>query len=142
MLASTVLMLALAMQPPTVESQPPEPAPQTQAAPPDDQEHKAKEPPTPEHTGIRALFANLGEDITKLPAKQNLYLAATGGALALGAHPFDQSVNEYFVAHYEGANDAFFLGKYLGDTPEQVAMSLGTYAVGRIFKQPKTAHLG
>ena len=39
-------------------------------------------------------------------------------------------------------NAAFAPGKYLGDTPEQVALSLGTYAFGRIFDQPKTSHLG
>lgn len=33
-------------------------------------------------------------------------------------------------------------GKYIGDTPAQIAFSIGTYAVGRIFDQPKTAHLG
>jgi hypothetical protein len=36
----------------------------------------------------------------------------------------------------------FAPGKYLGDTPEQVALSLGTYAFGRWRDQPKVAHLG
>ena len=40
------------------------------AAPPEPQEQKAdqKETPTPEHTGIHALFGDLGEDIKHLPA--------------------------------------------------------------------------
>src|SRR5438093_583564 len=54
---------------------------------PAEQKAEAKEPPTPEHTGIRALFANLIEDIKHLPAKQNLYLAGLGGGLAGAAHP-------------------------------------------------------
>src|SRR5579864_5172724 len=41
-------------------------------------EQPAAAPPTPEHTGIRALFYNVVEDITKLPALQNAYIAAIG----------------------------------------------------------------
>jgi len=48
-----------------------------------------KEPPTPPHTGIRALFGNLLEDIKHLPAMQNLYVSGGGGVLALAAHPVD-----------------------------------------------------
>src|ERR1051326_2328722 len=146
MLATALLPLALAIQIPT--AQPPEPpAPQQQqsnaATAADDQEHKAKEPPTPEHTGIRALFGNLGEDVAKLPSMQNLYLAAIGGGLAAAVHPADQTFNAHLQAPYSAAvNNAFPPGKYLGDTPEQVVLSLSTYAVGRMFDQPKTAQPG
>lgn len=114
------------------------------AAPADPQEQKAeaKEPPTPEHTGIRALFSNLGEDIKHLPAKQNLYIAAIGGALAAAAHPVDQSFNAKLLNHYDAVNTFFLPGKYLGGTPVQVALSVGTYAAGRLRHQPKVAHLG
>ena len=135
-LISMVLALSL-MQ---VE-QPQKPA---EPKPPDPQEQKAeaKEPPTPPHTGIRALFHNLVEDYQHLPSKQNLYLAAIGGGLALAAHPGDQSFNARLNSHYTAVNRAFTPAKYFADTPEQVALSLGTYAFGRIFQQPKTAHLG
>jgi hypothetical protein len=36
----------------------------------------------------------------------------------------------------------FAPGKYIGDTPEQVALSIGTYAFGRWRGQPKVAHVG
>jgi len=108
----------------------------------DEQKAEAKEPPTPPHTGIRALFANLIEDVKHLPAKQNLYLAGIGGALAGAAHPVDQTFNARLRSHYDTVNAAFAPGKYFGNTPEQVALSLGTYAYGRIFKQPRTSHLG
>ena len=117
----------------------PQAAPVTQ---PPDQKADAKEPPTPRHTGIRALFANLGEDVKHLPAMQNVYLAAVGGTLAAAAHPADQTVNARLISHYDVVNTAFAPGKYIGNTPEQVALSLGTYAFGRIFDEPKTAHLG
>ena len=109
---------------------------------PQEQKADAKEPPTPAHTGIKALFGNLGEDLQHLPSWQNLEIAGVGGALALGVHPFDQTFNSTTLSHSD-AFDAFFAaGKYIGNTPEQVAFSIGTYAVGRWKDQPKVAHLG
>lgn len=133
---------ALQAQEPALHTQ--DPAPQAQAKPhdPNDQQAEAKKPPTPEHTGIRALFANLGEDVKNLPSVQNLYLAGIGGGLAAVAHPVDRRFNARLQSHYDGVNTAFAPGKYLGNTPEQVALSLGTYAYGRLFDAPKVAHLG
>jgi hypothetical protein len=116
------------------------PAGQDHAEKPDTSD--VKKPPTPPHTGIRALVGNLGEDIQHLPAMQNLYLAGVGGGLAAGAHPFDQTFNVRLRSHYDTLNKAFAAGKYFGNTPEQVALSLGTYAYGRLFDQPKVSHLG
>jgi hypothetical protein len=96
-------------------------------------------PPPPPHTGIRALFHNVVEDITKLPAMQNVYIAAVGGGLALAAHPADPTFNARLGGHW----DTFFApGKYIGGTAEQVAMSLGTFAYGRLTDEPKVSHLG
>src|SRR5712691_9283755 len=106
---------------------------------PKDQKADEKKPPTPPHTGIRALVANLGQDLKHLPAMQNLYLAGIGGGLAAAAHPADQSFNVRLRSHYDTVNKAFAAGKYFGDTPEQVALSLGTYAFGRIFDRPKVS---
>jgi membrane-associated phospholipid phosphatase len=114
----------------------------TQAPAGSDAPAEAKEPPTPPHTGLAALGRGVIGDIKHLPAKQNLYLALTGGALAAAAHPVDQSFNAHLRSHYDAVNTAFAPGKYLGDTPEQVGLSLGTYAFGRIFHQPKVSHLG
>jgi hypothetical protein len=135
MFAPTLLLaLALCDQSPVQDEQ----------KPPDPQQQKAevKKPPTPPHTGIRALTENLVEDVKKLPAKQNLYLALIGGGLAAAAHPADQSINTSFVSHYDSVNKVFAAGKYIGNTPEQVALSLGTYAFGRVFDQPRVSHLG
>lgn len=41
-----------------------------------------KKPPTPPHTGVRALLRGLKEDVTHIPTRQNLYLAGIGGGLA------------------------------------------------------------
>jgi PAP2 superfamily len=122
MLTVPVLVISLALQAPAA------------VAPP--------EPPTPAHTGIRALFGNLVEDFRHLPATQNAYIAAGGGAAALAVHPADQRVNQSMVDHYADWNTFFAPGKYIGDTPEQIAGAIATYAYGRIFHQPKVSHLG
>ena len=109
---------------------------------PKDQQAEAKEPPTPAHTGLRALFGNLIEDVKHLPATQNLYLVAIGGGLAAAAHPADQAFNARLQSPSAAVSAAFAPGKYVGDTPEQVALSLGIYAYGRFFDAPRVAHLG
>jgi len=116
------------------------PEPKAQGSP--EQKAEAKEPPTPAHTGIHALFGDLVEDVKHLPAMQNVYIAAIGGGLAVAAHPADRTLNAKLISHSDAVNTAFAPAKYLGDTAEQVALSLGTYAVGRIFNQPKTSHIG
>ena len=99
-------------------------------------------PPTPTHTGVHALLDGLRLDIAHLPSKPNLYLVVLGGGLAAGLHPFDQTFNVRLRSHYDGVNDVFAPAKYLGDTPEQVALSVGVYVFGRIFDEPKASHLG
>ena len=101
-----------------------------------------KEPPTPPHTGVRALFRGLVEDARHLPAKENAYLALLGGGLALGAHQVDTTFNIRLRSHYTAVNTAFAPGKYFGGTPVQVALSVGSYAYGRATKSPKVSHLG
>ena len=147
-----LLTLQLAGTSAAVEIDAPDQAPpqtQAQAAQPEaqqkadaDQPAEAKEPPTPPRTGIHALFGNFVEDVQHLPAMQNVYLAAIAGGLAAAAHPADQTFNARLRSHYDAVNTAFAPGKYVGDTPEQVALSLATYAFGRVFDRPKVSHLG
>ena len=98
--------------------------------------------PEVEHTGVRTLLRDLKGDIKNLPSTTNLYFALGGGALALGVHPFDVTVNERLINHYDTVNTIFAAGKYYGDTPEQAALSFGAYAMGRLFDMPRVAHLG
>jgi len=125
---------------PQMQAQAAQPEAQQKADP--DQPAEAKEPPTPPRTGIHALFGNFVEDVQHLPAMQNVYIAAVAGGLAAAAHPADQTFNARLRSHYDAVNTAFAPGKYLGDTPEQVALSLATYAFGRAFDRPKVSHLG
>ena len=105
-------------------------------------EADAKKPATPPHTGILALLDGLRLDITHLPSTQNLYIALAGGGAALAVHPLDQNFNVHFESHAHLINAIYAPAKYYGDTPEQVALSIGTYAFGRIFDEPKVSHLG
>jgi membrane-associated phospholipid phosphatase len=113
-----------------------------EAAETQEQKADAKEPPTPEHTGIRALFGNLGEDLKHLPSWPNVYIAAVGGGLALAVHPWDKEFNAHLQSGGDATDDFFAAGKYIGSTEVQIAFSVGTYAVGRWRDQPKVAHLG
>lgn len=137
LLVTTLLALALSGAPQQTQPQPPPPA-----ADPQEQKAEAKEPPTPAHTGVRALFGDLVADLKHLPSRRNFAILALGGGLAAAAHPLDQTFNTRLRSHYDGVNTAFAAGKYLGNTLEQVALSLGTYAYGRIRHQPKVSHLG
>jgi hypothetical protein len=101
-----------------------------------------REPPTPPHTGIRALTSGLLEDVRHLPSLPNAYLAMLGGGLAIGAHPLDGSVNARLRGHQSAATPIFAPGKYVGQTPVQVGAALGVYVVGRLDHKPKASHLG
>src|SRR5262249_20962551 len=54
----------------------------------------APAPPTPEHTGIKAMFRALGTDIRHLPSKENLFWAGVGGGTAAAVHPLDSTANQ------------------------------------------------
>jgi len=77
-----------------------------------------------------------------LPSTENLYIALGGGAAALAAHQVDGTLNVHFSSHYTLVNDLYAPAKYTGDTPEQVGISIATYAFGRIFDHPKVSHIG
>jgi membrane-associated phospholipid phosphatase len=99
-------------------------------------------PPTPPHTGSHAILRGLRDDIKHLPSTNNLLIAVIGGGLALGAHPFDQRVNARAIGQSDLANKIFAAGKFYGNTPEQIGLSLGTWALGRVMDKPKISHLG
>jgi PAP2 superfamily len=122
------------------------PAPQTSAQQSGkaggDDTADAKEPPTPPHTGLRALGTGLVEDFRHLPSVENAYIMLVGSSLALAAHQVDGSFNVHLRSHYDAVNAVFAPGKYVGNTPEQIAISLGTYAYGRVMDAPKVSHVG
>jgi hypothetical protein len=81
-------------------------------------------------------------DIKNLPSRPNAYIAAIGGGAAAAVHPWDRTFNVRLRSHYDVVDDVFAPAKYYGNTPDQLALSIGTYAYGRIFDKPKVSHLG
>ena len=98
-------------------------------------------PPTPRHTGIKALATHLVTNFKYLPSMENLYWAGAGGGLALAVHPFDDNVNEYLVGN-DTAEKIFKPGEILGELGTLLGSASVVYAVGRIKDQPKVSHLG
>jgi hypothetical protein len=98
-------------------------------------------PPTPRHTGIKAMLRGLVTDAEHLPSKENLFWSGLGGGLALAVHPADDNLNQSLV----GSNfaDKFFKpGEVLGELPTLLSTAVAVYAVGRIKDQPKVSHVG
>jgi membrane-associated phospholipid phosphatase len=98
-------------------------------------------PPTPRHTGIKALATHLVTNFKYLPSKENLLWAGAGGGLALAVHPFDDNVNEALVGN-DTAEKIFKPGEILGELGTLLGSASVVYAVGRIKDQPKVSHLG
>jgi membrane-associated phospholipid phosphatase len=156
-IAALALMSSLAAEPPAVEAtlsqssivdatpqspqspdqDPPQPAPAGSDVPAEE-----KKPPTPPHTGIKALVSGVVGDARHLPSKENALIALGGAGLALAAHQVDPTFNQHLNSHYTLVNGAYAPAKYFGGTPIQTALALGTYATGRLVDAPKVSHLG
>jgi len=98
-------------------------------------------PPTPRHTGIKAMVTGLVDDFKDLPSKENAIWAGVGGGLALAVHPADDHVNETLVGS-DFANDFFKVGKYMGALYTLLPTAVVVYTLGRVNDQPKVSHLG
>src|SRR5262245_36570462 len=114
-------------------------------APYDADSHFAQQPagppPTPRHTGIKAMTTHLVTNFKYLPSRENLFWAGAGGGFALAAHPFDDNVNEALVGS-DTAVKIFKPGAILGQLPTLLGSASVIYAMGRINDQPKVSHLG
>jgi membrane-associated phospholipid phosphatase len=98
-------------------------------------------PPTPAHTGVRAMLKGLIGDFGALPSKENLFIAAVGGAAALAVHPADDNVNAHLVGK-GWAKHVFTPGKTIGSAAVLLPASATVYIAGRWSDQPKLSHLG
>lgn len=98
-------------------------------------------PPTPEHTGVKAMLREIVVDVTNLPSKQNLFWLAVGGGAAAGAHQFDTSVNSDLVGP-TWAHRAFVPGAYLGQSYTLLTAAGIVYVTGRAKDLPRVSHMG
>ena len=97
-------------------------------------------PPTPRHTGIKALVKGLVIDFKYLPARENLMWAGIGGGLALAVHPADDNVNRALVGS-DFADKFFKAGEVLGELPTLLSSASVVYAVGRLTDKPRVSHV-
>jgi hypothetical protein len=97
--------------------------------------------PTPIHTGFKAMFKELGEDVKYIPSRENAMWAGIGGVFALAAHPVDKSVNHAMV-NSDFAHAFFKPGAIMGETYTLLSTSVIVYAVGRTKDEPKVSHVG
>jgi membrane-associated phospholipid phosphatase len=98
-------------------------------------------PPTPRHTGIKAMVKGLGEDVTHLPSLQNLFIFGVGGGLALASHPFDDNVQRK-VSVSDTAETVFRAGQVTGRLYTLLGTAAAIYTFGRVKDEPKVSHLG
>jgi PAP2 superfamily len=98
-------------------------------------------PPTPRHTGLKAMAKGFVIDFKYLPSRENALWAGVGGGLALGVHPVDGDVNRGLVGS-DAATGFFKAGEVLGDLPTLMGSAVVVYAVGRLTDEPKVSHVG
>ena len=105
------------------------------------EQQPAGPPPTPRHTGIKAMAEHVVTNFKYLPSTENLLWAGAGGGLALAAHPFDDNVNQALVGN-TAAENFFKPGAVLGELYTLLPAAATVYALGRIKDEPKVSHLG
>lgn len=98
-------------------------------------------PPTPRHTGVRALVKDLGRDVTHLPSRENLFWVAVGSGMALAVHPIDDNINHSLVGS-RTADRIFKPGEILGELGTLLGSATAVYAVGRMTDEPRVSHVG
>lgn len=98
-------------------------------------------PPTPEHTGVKAMLRSIVTDLSNLPSRQNLFLAAVGGGVAAAVHPLDNTVNDDLVGP-TWTHRVFVPGAYLGQSYTLLAAGITVYATGRVKGLPRVSHMG
>jgi membrane-associated phospholipid phosphatase len=98
-------------------------------------------PPTPRHTGIKAMVKGLVVDFKYLPSRENLLWAGVGGGLALAAHPVDDDVHRELVNNTTAEN-VFKPGAVLGSLGTLLGSASVVYAAGRLNDQPRVSHVG
>ncbi len=97
-------------------------------------------PPTPEHTGLKAMMEELLTDIRHLPSKENLFWVGVGGGAAAAVHPFDSTANDDLQG--PSLDKLFKPGAILGESYTLLPVSVAIYAIGRLNNKPRVSHMG
>ena len=87
------------------------------------------------------LFSGLHRDFQRLVTADQMLIAAIGTTSAMGLHPLDRGIARADWGRGT-AREIFGPGEVVGGGVVQASAALGTYAVGRLFNQPRIARLG
>lgn len=87
------------------------------------------------------IFLDVGRDFKHLPSKDNAMWLGIGTGLAVLAAQRDYKTSQSFHG-WSASQEAFEPGAQLGSFYFTMAASFGTYAVGRIAGDSKTARVG
>jgi membrane-associated phospholipid phosphatase len=97
-------------------------------------------PPTPEHTGIKAMVRELGVDVVHIPSFENVFWASAGGGVAGALHPLDPTANADLSGPFL---DKFFKpGAIMGQSYTLLPVAATIYIVGRAGNRPRISHMG
>ena len=91
---------------------------------------------------IASLFTTLPSDFAHLFTPANGLIAGIGGAGSLAVHPRDDEIAADIYQPSGGRRDFFRAGASIGDGTEQSAFALGTYVVGRVWREPRIIAAG
>jgi len=96
----------------------------------------AQAPPTPEHTGFKALVTDTWSDFKAFPQRRSTWvILGIGAGAALLAHPVDDDVNAHLVGK-KSADWFWKAGNIVGSAPAEIGVSVGLYAIGRFVVPP------
>lgn len=98
-------------------------------------------PPTPRHTGVKAMVKGMIVNFKYLPSTENLFWAGVGGGLAGAVHPADDNVHNWVVDN-TAAKNFFKPGAFLGQLPTLLTSASVVYIVGRAKDEPRVSHVG
>jgi membrane-associated phospholipid phosphatase len=87
------------------------------------------------------LFGGLHRDFQRLVTSDQMLIAAIGTGGAMGLHTLDRGIATSGWGRGT-ARDIFGPGDVVGGGVVQASAALGTYAVGRLFNQPRVARVG
>jgi membrane-associated phospholipid phosphatase len=98
--------------------------------------------PSADAQSIASVFTTLPSDFAHLFTPTNGLIAGIGGAGSLAVHPKDDEIAADIYEPSGRRRDFFRAGASIGDGVEQNAFALGTYVVGRVWRQPRLAAAG
>lgn len=90
---------------------------------------------------LSELFRLVGNDLTRLPHRDNLLWLGAGAGLSLLWHGADREVTATLSSSRQ-VEDTLDAGQLIGGVPFQLGATVTTYALGRLTGSPTLTHLG